>query len=244
MDAASTRALISAIPPWGVARGLRRRQNVERHFATRRGYVVGTFSIRTLMAATAVAALGMAAFVAGTPPWAGAMLSVSFFTLTCALLGVAFGRNGRRIFWIGFATLGWTYMTLMYAPVIDAKVSRFLFGPRLSRAIYDAVHAEPAAGGFQSVPVGPLSSGLAAGGGVAMGGPAAPDPADLGRIAVAIEALLWAYLGGWAALYFASGRDGRLGAEPTGSMTSPGSETPRASAAPPRPDRDAERPGE
>ena len=101
----------------------------------------------------------------------------------------AFGRNGRRIFWIGFATLGWTYMTLMYAPVIDAKVSRFLFGPRLSRAIYDAVHAEPAAGGFQSVPVGPLSSGLAAGGGVAMGGPAAPDPADLGRIAVAIEAL-------------------------------------------------------
>jgi hypothetical protein len=32
------------------------------------------------------------------------------------------------------------------------------------------------------------------------------------RIGSAMEALLWAMLGGWAALYFASGKDGAIGA--------------------------------
>ncbi|WP_165073743.1 hypothetical protein [Paludisphaera rhizosphaerae] len=195
-----------------------------------------TFSIRSLMAVVVVAAIGMAAFVVGSPPWAGAMLSLSFFALTCALLGVAFGRNERRIYWIGFASLGWAYMALIYAPVIDVKVSRYLFGSRLSQAIYDAIHAEapaPGGGGFQSVPIGPLAAGAAAGGGGggggrAMGGAAAPNPADLDRVAIAIEALLWAFLGGWAALYFASGEDGCLGEKRSAEITRPTPANPTA----------------
>jgi hypothetical protein len=172
-----------------------------------------TFSIRTVMAFVVVAAIGMAALSVGSESWAGAMLSVSFFTLTCALLGVAFGRNERRIYWTGFAALGWTYMVLTYAPMLDARIGNNLFGPNLSWAIYQSVHAEAPAGGFQSVPLGPIGAAATAGGGGGAAGPALPDPSNLRRTAIAMEALLWAFLGGWAALYFASGEDGRLGDE-------------------------------
>jgi len=170
-----------------------------------------TFSIRTVMAFVVVSAIGMAALSVGSAPWAGAMLSISFFTLTCALLGIAFGRNERRIYWTGFATLGWMYLILTYAPALDAKIGRNLFGPILSWAIYQVVHEEPQGMGFQSVPLGPIGAAATAGGGGGAAGPILPDPANLRRTAIAIEALLWAFLGGWAALYFASGKDGCLG---------------------------------
>jgi hypothetical protein len=139
------------------------------------------------------------------------MLSISFFTLTCALLGVAFGRDERRIYWTGFAVLGWTYMILTYAPVFDVKIGRSLWGPNLSWAIYQAIHEQAQAGGFQSVPIGPIGAAITTGGGGGVSGPILPDPANLRRTAIAIEALFWAFLGGWTALYFASGKEGCLG---------------------------------
>jgi hypothetical protein len=169
------------------------------------------------MAFVVVAAIGMAALSVGSDSWAGAMLSVCFFTLTAALLGVAFGRNERRIYWTGFALLGWTYMVLAFTPMLDERIGSNLFGPILSWAIYQSIHDEAQAGGFQSVPLGPIGAAVTGGGG-ALGlggaaGPALPDPVNLRRTMIAMEALLWAFLGGWAALYFASGKDGRLGDE-------------------------------
>ncbi|WP_165249868.1 hypothetical protein [Paludisphaera soli] len=177
-------------------------------------------SIRTVMAFVLIASIVMAAVSVGSPPWAGAMLSTSFFTLTCSLLGVVFGRHDRRTYCTGFAALGWSYMALMYGPGIDVKVGRFLLAPQLARILYDAIHAEAPApnatpaggGGFQSVPVGPVAAATTAGGGgFGPVGPVRPARADMGRIAIAVEALFWAFLGGWAALAFASGKDGCSG---------------------------------
>jgi hypothetical protein len=171
----------------------------------------------------------MTALSVGSDSWAGAMLSVSFFTLTCAILGVAFGRNERRIYWTGFTTLGWTYMVLTYAPMLDTRIGAKLFGPNVSWVIYQAVHDEAPAGGFQSVPLGPIGAGMTAGGGGGAAGPVLPDPMNLVRTSIAIEALLWAFLGGWAAIYFASGRGGRLGEEgPAVAPATPESPAPAA----------------
>jgi len=66
------------------------------------------FSIHTLMAVVVIAAIGMAAIRTCSAVWSGAMLSLTFFALTCSLLGIAFLHDSRRVYWIGFATLGWT----------------------------------------------------------------------------------------------------------------------------------------
>ena len=59
---------------------------------------------------------------------------------------------------------------------------------------------------MQSVP--PWMLGATATGGGFGGGVSADDFSELVRIGIAMEALLWAFLGGWIAHYFASGRDG------------------------------------
>jgi hypothetical protein len=71
------------------------------------------------------------------------MLSVAFFAMTCAPLGVAFGRNERRTYWTGFATLGWTYLVLAYAPWTSGKVGGDLFGPSACAYVAEVIHAAP-----------------------------------------------------------------------------------------------------
>lgn len=64
-------------------------------------------TIAHLLLVVLVAAIGLAAIRNATPAWAGAMLSITFFTMICSFLGVALTRGMRRVYWIGFATLGW-----------------------------------------------------------------------------------------------------------------------------------------
>jgi hypothetical protein len=163
------------------------------------------FSIRALMAVVIVAAIGMAAVRNCSPVWSGAMLSITYFTMTCSLLGVAFRRDARRVYWIGFATLGWVYLLLSFVPSLRLNVGHFFVGPNLFAYLEELFHAEPPAGGLQSVPVAVLGAAATGGG---MGGPAAGfiNPAPCVRLGVAIEALAWAALGGRAATFFASGR--------------------------------------
>jgi hypothetical protein len=165
------------------------------------------FSIRSVMAFIVVAGISMAAIRIGTAPWSGAMLSITFFTMVCSLLGVALTRGTRRIYWSGFAALGWSYLLLMYAPWLDLKVGRFLLASQLFPYLAEVLDSDAqGGGGLQSVPVGPLGA-AATGGGFAgpVGGAGGRDLAAFSRIGVAIEALLWAYFGGWVACYFASG---------------------------------------
>jgi hypothetical protein len=170
------------------------------------------FTIAEIALFVLVVALGLAAIRSGSTAWTGAIVSVTYFALFCSLLGVAFGRRGRRVYWVGFAVLGWGYLSLFYLPWQGASVGDGLFGPNLFEYVGDIVHPDPAApGGLQNV--SPAVLGVGSVGGGFGGGPAAGFTngdvrARVVRIGIALEALLWAFLGGWVARYFASGTDG------------------------------------
>jgi hypothetical protein len=186
---------------------------------------VRQFSIRLLMAAIVLSAVGLAAIRNCSPVWSGAMLSITFFVLICSLLGVTFRRSQPRIYWIGFATLGWAYLLLSFVPSLHAYVGQFFLAPNLFAYLEQLLHADAPMGGLQSVPVA-LVGASATGGGFGGPRPVFIDPSPCIRIGVAIEALIWATLGGHAATYFASNRseDDQVTGTPTlgaGPPTSP-----------------------
>jgi hypothetical protein len=167
-------------------------------------------TIAQIILVVLVAAIGLAAIRSGSAAWAGAMFSITVFAMICSLLGVALGRGMRRIYWSGFATLGWSYLLLMYIPWLHGNVGRFLLAPNLFVYLEELLHADsPGGSGLQSLPLGILGA-TATGGGLGGGfggGSGVGDLSDFVRIGLAMEALLWAFLGGWVACYFASGRD-------------------------------------
>jgi hypothetical protein len=157
-----------------------------------------------------VVAIGLAAIRSGAATWAGVMDSITFFALISSFLGIALGRGMRRVFWTGFAARGWSYLLLLYIPWLNGKVGRFLLAPNLFVMLEEVLHPDSQDGsGMKSLPFGTLAA-AATGGGFG-GGPSAAsaveDLSDFVRIGVTIEALLWAFLGGWVACYFASGRE-------------------------------------
>ncbi len=156
-----------------------------------------------------VVAIGLAAIRSGSAAWAGAMFSITFFMMIGSFLGIALGRGMRRIYWSGFATLGWSYLLLIYVPWLDGKVGRFLLAPNLFEYLEEVLHSDAQGGGMQSVPL--VILGATATGGGFDGGPGAwsgvQNLSDFVRLGLMLEALLWAFAGGWMACYFASGHD-------------------------------------
>ncbi|MGO9471476.1 MAG: hypothetical protein ACLQIB_58570 [Isosphaeraceae bacterium] len=157
-----------------------------------------------------VIAIGLAAIRSGSAAWAGAMFSITFFAMISSLLGAALGRGMRRIYWSGFGVLGWSYLLLIYVPWLDRMVGRFLLAPNLFAYLEEVLHSDSqGGGGLQSLPLGILAATVTGGGfgGGPSGWAGVENLSDFVRIGLAMEALLWAFLGGWAACYFASGRD-------------------------------------
>jgi len=89
------------------------------------------FSIGGLIVVVAVAAIALAAIRSGSAAWSGAMLSITFFAMICSFLGIVLGRARRRVYWSGFALLGWSYMLLMYVPWLSENIGQFLLAPNL-----------------------------------------------------------------------------------------------------------------
>src|SRR2546423_9814773 len=88
-------------------------------------------TIAQLILVVFVAAIGLAAIRSGSPAWSGALISITFFAMICSLLGIAWGRGTRRVYWSGFATLGWSYLFLIYVPWLHENVGQFLLAPNL-----------------------------------------------------------------------------------------------------------------
>jgi hypothetical protein len=164
-------------------------------------------TIAELILVVVVAAIGLAAIRSGSAAWSGAMFSITLFAMICSLLGIVLGRGARRVYWSGFATLGWSYLLLMYVPWMHENIGRFLLAPNLFEQLEAVLHpASGGGGGLQSVPLGVIGASATGGG---FGGAAGVQGvSDFVRIGTSMEALLWAFLGGWSARYFASGRDG------------------------------------
>jgi hypothetical protein len=176
-------------------------------------------SIASLLAVVAVAALGFAAVTVASPIWVGLVTSLTWFLIVAALLGVLFGRGSRRVFWTGFALLGWSYLILTHHPTTVTFIRPYLLATRLFETLYPILHLpsedqEPVAWGAGSADLGLRSMGAFGGGAGPVGGPGVVVLPDFVQIGHMLEALGWAYLGGWAARYFAFERARRPDDQP------------------------------
>src|SRR3954467_12164122 len=132
------------------------------------------------------------------------MVSITFFAMICSLLGIALRRGTRRVFWSGFATLGWSYLLLIYVPWLHENIGQYLLAPNLFEQLEEILHPVTATlDSMQSVPLGLIGATASGGGFGGAGG--VSGLTDFVRIGTSMEALFWAFLGGWAARYFASG---------------------------------------
>lgn len=88
-------------------------------------------------------------------------------------------------------------------------IGQFLLAPNLFSYLNEVLHPQtPEPPGMRSLPPGIL--GATATGGGFRATPVVDTYDELILIGISMEALLWAFLGGWAARYFASGPDGVL----------------------------------
>ena len=116
-------------------------------------------TIAQLILVIVVVAIGLAAIRSGSPAWSGALFSITFFAMICSLLGIALGRGTRRVYWTGFALLGWSYLLLIYLPWLHENIGQYLLAPNLFEQIEVFLQArESAGGGMQSVPLGAVGS--------------------------------------------------------------------------------------
>ena len=83
-------------------------------------------TIASLMAATLVVAVGIAALRNASETWAGIVLFVTLLLLGMSPLAILHRREGKRAFWQGFALFGWGYVVLTMAPWFADRV-----GPKL-----------------------------------------------------------------------------------------------------------------
>ena len=72
-----------------------------------------SFGLRQLFLWTAAISLGLVALRSASATWVGAMLGLTFATLTASILFAVFRKGQQKAFWIGFATFGWAYLLLL-----------------------------------------------------------------------------------------------------------------------------------
>jgi hypothetical protein len=175
-------------------------------------------SIAGLALAVAVVALGLAAIRSGSPAWSGAMVSIMMFALIVSVLGTILARGPRRVFWLGFATLGWGALLLALIPWLYANLGQYLLAPNLFEVLDPVLHPgeeEERLGlaGFRSMAaMGGFGGGLTSWG----------DLSPFQRLGIALEVLLWAYLGGWSARALAAGRPASEAERPSRTATEAG----------------------
>src|SRR4051812_41413088 len=73
-------------------------------------------SIRTLMAAVVLVAVGTASLRSASELWASLVLTLTLGVLATAIPGALFGGRPRRPFWTGVAVFGWGYPALAFGP--------------------------------------------------------------------------------------------------------------------------------
>ncbi len=79
------------------------------------------FSIRGLLWAITVLAVGMAALLNANALWQGLAWGLALYALTAAILLVVYRRAEQRAFWLGFAVFGWSYLLLFLTSQAPAQ---------------------------------------------------------------------------------------------------------------------------
>src|SRR5687768_17550696 len=91
-------------------------------WSSRFGLAWGRFTLRQLFLWTAFVAVACVALRNATPTWASSLLGAALVLLAASLLLATFREGRSRAYWIGFATVGWLYVTLLaYSTGIDTN---------------------------------------------------------------------------------------------------------------------------
>lgn len=91
------------------------------------------FSMRCLLIAIVVVAIGCAAVAYPSRSWASGLFSAVLLLLAFATLGAAVSRGAERAAWCGFAWFGWLYLVCACGPWFDRQVGPQLPTTRLIR---------------------------------------------------------------------------------------------------------------
>ncbi len=81
------------------------------------------FSIRGLMIVVLLLAMAFAGLRTPTRLWANVWYSMALFGIAIAIPLAVAEREGRRLFWIGFAVCGWVYFLFAMAPGFEEQAS-------------------------------------------------------------------------------------------------------------------------
>ena len=202
------------------------------------------FGLQQLFLLMAVIALGLVALRSATMTWVAGMLGLALAVLTASVLLVIFRRGRQRAFWIGFATVGWIYLLLLFASWTIARMpsddnplrAHNLITQQLASVSYHWLYDKAFERHFASVPgggnYGPLPGGGYAGSGMMPGGfggpgpssgpPPGPNEGDFVNVAHALWTLILASMGGWLALWLYATGPGRNESIATASVNSRG----------------------
>ena len=191
------------------------------------------FSIRHLLIATAVIAVGCFALLNASPIVAAAMTGAVALLLVATVVLSIYRTGDKRAFWIGFAIFGWSYLLLCYGPIFTETNSPFgwtrLITGRLATALYNRIHGTTGVqvatfaysypvNPYPGVPVTvyvpsppppmpvPVAAPVAAG----------PDRVDFLSVAHSLWALTIALGGGWFAAWASRSRNLTGSSQPHG----------------------------
>ena len=84
------------------------------------------FSLRTLFALVALAAVACVALPNATRLWATSIFSLALAVLVVATFLAAFRRGAARAYWAGFCAVGWFYLLLVFGPVLREPLGQAL----------------------------------------------------------------------------------------------------------------------
>lgn len=74
------------------------------------------FSLKGLLGAITLIAIGTYAMVNATPAWLSFVAVLTTFLLLTAIVGAIYSRGQRRAFFVGCCVLGWGYLLIAFAP--------------------------------------------------------------------------------------------------------------------------------
>src|SRR5262245_26825331 len=93
-----------------------------------------SFSLRSCLVALAIAAVGFTAFF-GQSSWAvGLTYTITLIVLAMAAVGAIVTRGKTRVYWLGFAVLGWAYWLMGFDEPLPVNAQ--IPAPALSFATY------------------------------------------------------------------------------------------------------------
>ena len=102
------------------------------------------FSIKALLGLAVFVALACAALLSASEWWAGATFTLTLAVLLVAVLASIFRRGSTRAFWIGFAVVGWVYLSLWPAMRFSSRLLVWgdlpLLTTNLSELAYSELH--------------------------------------------------------------------------------------------------------